>query len=208
MSHAKNTRGNIVDYSILAGKSHPSNSKQNGGLNKENSASTKDDESGNSSESNLTARGEQSSLMEGSQKLSKMVDPNVELTEGRNLRSKMASMERVFGNEEKFENKTVRRQIVANARDSRTGSMMPVVLEQIVDNTRSKIMGKKVCHMPSMAGDGMHPLNLAVENKSNVDDSCVSGKQKRRLVIKKQKRTPKVDSDLEIVAELSGDSDG
>ena len=86
---------------------------------------------------------------------------------------------------------------------------MPVVLEQIIDNTRSKITGKKVCHMPSMAGDGIHPINLAVENKSNVDKSYVTGKQKRTVVIKKQQKcTPKVDSDLKIVAELSGDSDG
>ena len=63
--------------------------------------------------------------------------------------------------------------------------------------------------MPSMAGDGLSPINLAVENKSNVDQSSITGKQKRMVIVKKQQKPkPKVDSDLKIVAELSGDSDG
>ena len=51
MSHTKNTRGNVVDYMILAGKSRTSNLKQNGSVNKENSASSKnDDDVGNPNE--------------------------------------------------------------------------------------------------------------------------------------------------------------
>ena len=44
MAHNKNTRGNVVDYSILAGKSRPASVKQNGGQ-KENAkpVSTIDD---------------------------------------------------------------------------------------------------------------------------------------------------------------------
>ena len=44
MAHNKNTRGNVVDYSLLAGKSRPASVKQNGGQ-KENAkaASSIDD---------------------------------------------------------------------------------------------------------------------------------------------------------------------
>ena len=63
--------------------------------------------------------------------------------------------------------------------------------------------------MPNMAGDGMNPLNLSMEIDEKINKTSVAGKQGKTNRIERQpKNVPKVDSDLEIVAELSGDSDG
>ena len=48
-------------------------------------------------------------------------------------------------------NKRVSKQIVGNIKDDRTSSMMPVLLEQMVDGTKSKKTGRKVSHMTGMA---------------------------------------------------------
>ena len=106
-------------------------------------------------------------------------------------------------------NKQIRKQILGSVRDNRRGSMMPVVLEQTIDGIKSKKMGKKVGHMPSMVGDGSNILNLSVEKMHN-SDYDFAGKIKKGGPQRKQskRKTNKVVSDLKIVAEISGDSDG
>ena len=120
----------------------------------------------------------------------------------------MASLECESENHElNKENKVVRRQIISTIADSRTGSMMPVVLEMMVDGTKSKRSGKKL-HMPNMAGDGGNPklLDLSMYNKGDSHSTVVGKPGKGRG--QRTKKLSKVDSDLEILSELSGDSDG
>ena len=78
----------------------------------------------------------------------------------------MASVECNNDDDEIVINKRIRKQIVGNVKDHRTGSMMPVVLEEMVDGTKSKKTGKKVSHKPSMARDGANMLDLSVENNT------------------------------------------
>ena len=98
---------------------------------------------------------------------------------------------------------------MCNVKDDRTGSMMPVILEHIVDGTKSKKTGRRVSHMPDMAGDGTSVLGLSRENQNNTEHNVV-GKTKKSRTLRSQnkKHAAKIDSDLEIVAEMSGDSDG
>ena len=87
--------------------------------------------------------------------------------------------------------KVVRNQIVGNVKDDRTGSMMPVVLEQMVDGTKSKKTGRHVSHMPNMA-------IVSNANKKNRSQWEVAQTQKGKKMEKNY-------SDLEIVEEKSGD---
>ena len=121
----------------------------------------------------------------------------------------MALMECNKDDDEIVINKRVSKQIVGNVKDERTGSMMPVVLEEMVDGTKSKKTGKKVSHKPSMAGDGTNMLDLSMENNT-INEQKIAGVTKKNRTQRSQnkKRTTKVDSDLKIVGEVSGDSDG
>ena len=78
----------------------------------------------------------------------------------------MAAMECKSDDEEILINKRVRKQIVGNVKDDRTGSMMPVILEQMVDETKSKKTGRKASHMLGMAGDGTNICSGSVYGKS------------------------------------------
>ena len=62
--------------------------------------------------------------------------------------------------------------------------------------------------MPSIARDGVNVLDLSVESDNS--ENFFVGKTKKARSQRKQlkKSVSKVDSDLEILAELSGDSDG
>ena len=199
-----------MDYSLLVGKGRNSNAKQNG-RQKDNAIIEvkSNDDNGSSDERISTARGESSSLTEG-----KIIESAIHSTcnvisDSKTVKSNLASMECTLESGEGKGNKLVRRQIVANVQDNRMGSMMPVVLEQVVDNTKSKLTGKRITHMPNMVGDGMNPLNLAMEIDEKTNKTSVVGKQGKTNRMKRQpKNVPKVDSDLKIVAELSGDSDG
>ena len=87
--------------------------------------------------------------------------------------------------------------------------MMPVVLEELVDGTRSKKSGKKVAHEPGISGDGSSILDLSMDNTCAINDNIVSGvKEVRTLRSNAKKKQKKIDSDLEIVEEFSEDSDG
>ena len=87
--------------------------------------------------------------------------------------------------------------------------MMPVILEHVVDGTKSKKTGRKVSHMPSMAGDGANVLDLSMESQNNTEHNIVGKmKQSRTQRSQNKKQATKIDSCLEIVAEMSGDSDG
>ena len=87
--------------------------------------------------------------------------------------------------------------------------MMPVILEQMVDVTKSKKTGRKVSYMPSMAWNGANVLDLSMENTSNTKHNVV-GKSKKNTTQRSQNKreTAKVVSDLEIVTEMSSYSDG
>ena len=94
-------------------------------------------------------------------------------------------------------------------KNNKTGSMMPVVLEELVDGTRPKKLTKKIAHKPGMSGDGGNILDLSMDNKLNVNDTIVSGKKETRTLWSSTKqKQKKIESDLKIVEELSGDSDG
>ena len=67
-------------------------------------------------------------------------------------KNNMVHMEHKSDDEEILINKRDRKQIVGNVKDDRTGSMMPVILEHMVDGTKSKRTGRRVSHMPGMAG--------------------------------------------------------
>lgn len=54
-----------------------------------------------------------------------------------NVENNMAAMERNNDDDEIAINKRVQKQIVGNVKDDRTGSMMPVVLEEMVDGTQN-----------------------------------------------------------------------
>ena len=63
-----------------------------------------------------------------------LVKEDVEIKE-----NKMVSLEQETDDSEIIINKRLHRQIVGNVKDDRLGSMMPVVLEQMVDRTKSKV---------------------------------------------------------------------
>ena len=123
-------------------------------------------------------------------------------------KNKMAAMKCESDNEEIPRNKRVRKQIVGNVKDDRTGSMMPVILEQMVDGTKSKKTDRKVSNMLGMAGAGTNVLDLSMESQNNTEHNVV-GKMKKGRTQRSQnkKQAAKIDSDLEIVAEISSDSD-
>ena len=60
-----------------------------------------------------------------------------------------------------------------------------------------------------MAGDGDNILDLSMESECVTSKSNIAGtKETRTLRSQARKKTAKIDSDLEIVDELSEDSDG
>ena len=63
--------------------------------------------------------------------------------------------------------------------------------------------------MPGMAGDGADVLDLSMESQNNTEHNVV-GKMKKSRTQRSQNKeqAAKIDSDLKIVAEMSGDSDG
>ena len=209
MSHQKNTRRHVIDYMLLAGKSKPLVGKQNS-MQKENLKSEMPVEEKYASpgvrKTNL--RGEISSqntmlLEKNTSSQLSSVKESAEV-EGNN----MVSLEHDNDNNEAIKNKVVHRQILGNVKDNKTGSMMLVVLEQMVDGTKSKMTGKKVSHMPSMVVDGVNVFNLSMDIDNN-QNSIIAGKTKKTRSQRAQKKiVAKVDSDLEILAWLSGDSDG
>ena len=90
-------------------------------------------------------------------------------------KNKMVAMECESDDNEILINKRVRKRIVGNVKDDRTGSMMPVVLEQMVDGTKSKRTGRKVSHMSSMVGD-------VVNVECNIKKSLYNLKQHLKLI--------------------------
>ena len=67
-------------------------------------------------------------------------------------KNKMVAMECESDDNEILINKRVRKRIVGNVKDDRTGSMMPVVLEQMVDGTKSKRQAEKLATCPAWLG--------------------------------------------------------
>ena len=81
---------------------------------------------------------------------------------------------------------------------------MPVVLEQMVDGTKSKKTGKRLVTCP--ARSNILDLSMDIDNNQN---NIIVGKTKKTRSQRAQKKVAaKVDSDVKILAELSGDSDG
>ena len=98
---------------------------------------------------------------------------------------------------------------MGNVKDDRTGSMMPVILEHMVDGTKSKKTGRRVSHMPCMAGGGASVLGLSRDDQNNTEHNVVDKtKKSRTLRSQNKKQAAKIDSELKIVAEMSGDSNG
>ena len=68
--------------------------------------------------------------------------------------------------------------------------------------------GRKVSHMPSMAGDGANVLDLSMDSQNNTEcniaDKAKKGRTQRS---QNKKQATKIDSDLKIVAEMSSDSE-
>ena len=187
----KNTCRHIVDYTLLASKS--SNNKQNGSQKDETKLEMSVEAkyaSPNTRKSNN--RGE--NISDKSQELDrnmfgKFMASHNESESGKN---KMVAMEHKSDDNEILLNKRVRKQIVGNIKDDRTGSMMPVVLEQMVDGTKSKRTGRKVNHMPSMAGDGANILDLSMENINNTEHNVVGkGKKTEPRGVRTKSRQPK-----------------
>ena len=59
-----------------------------------------------------------------------------------------------------------------------------------------------------MSGDGGNFLDLSMDNKLDVNGTIISGKKETRTLRSSTKQKQRrIDSDLEIIEELSGDSD-
>ena len=86
-------------------------------------------------------------------------------------KNKIVAMECESDDNEILINKRVRKRIVGNVKDDRTGSMMPVVLEQMVDGTKSKKTGRKVSHMSSMSKRIQSVLELELKLKTQMESS-------------------------------------
>ena len=210
MSGAKNTCGLVVDYNLLAGKGKATSVKQNGAL--------KDDskfELNTNDKMASASKGKLSNKVVGSQNNAEKHERNifndmmVDGTSSKFVESNMASMEREDADPEISLNKKVRKQIIGTVKDNKTGNIIPVVLEELVDGTKPKKISNKSAHKPGMSGDGSNPLDLSGDKNTSESEKTFSGKMETRVLRSSSKRKQKkVDSDLEIVEELSGDSDG
>ena len=144
MSGTKNTCEHVVDYNLLAGKSRASNSKQNGSRRDDSKLEMSvEDKYASPVHNKRNNKGENQSgnTQEKDRDTSSKFMVNQSISD--NGENNMVSMECNNDDDEIVINKRVRKQIVGNVKDDRTGSMMPVVLEEMVDGTKSKKTGKK-----------------------------------------------------------------
>ena len=131
MSGIKNTQGNVVDYSILAGKSKSSSNKQNGGQKEDLKPEMSIEEKYVSpiakkvkNKGEIATWSSQNTERNVFNKFMASID-DTELQQ-----NKMVAMEHEFEDNEVVLNKQIRKQIIGRVRDNRTGSIMPVELEQ------------------------------------------------------------------------------
>ena len=144
MSGTKNTWGLVVDYNLLAGKGRALTNKQNGSCKEDlKSEMLIDDKNASASKCKSINKGENktgSSFEHDRNVFNKfMADQNSSKSE----EFKMVALECNKCDEEIILTRRVRKQIIINVKDDRTGSMMPVVLEEMVDGTMSKKTGRK-----------------------------------------------------------------
>ena len=206
MSGAKNTRGVVVDYSQLAGKGRNSIVKQNGSHKDVSNAKVNLDVKTKNKVLAMLLEKHEKALEKDRNIFTDMLAKNID---SKSEEFKMAVMECGVIDPEITLNKRVRKQIIGNVKDKITGNVMPVVLEELVDGTKPKKSLKNFSHKPGMAGDGGNALDLSTEVKQDINDSVILGKRETRILRSSTKQKQrKIDSDLEIVDELSGDSDG
>ena len=189
------TRGNVIDYSILAGKGRNADSKQVPKI--------------QIHESSLEVKNKASSLKKKGKKLvepkdeikgcgsNNSTDSNDSDCDGTRsiAKNKMAAKTASPVDEEIVFQKHIHKTYIGSVHDSKTGSMMPVLLQTEVDGTKQKVPCAGLDQGNLMgAGDG-----------SSQGKKTRKSRNKKSVVGLRQKAVGTQDSDLAIVGTISGD---
>ena len=196
MAERVETRDNVFNYMLLAGKSRGMENKQSQKMKDQELSFEEKYKSFSSKESGKKGEGpkenkKKTNEHDNFQEMSNSDIEGIRMPKKNKMAARSASS---YEDDEVIFQKHVKNTYLGSVHDSETGSMMPVMLQTEIDGSKSKITGMKVSHGTHMGGsDGMvqeMPGTRLINKKS------VSGRKKKRLV-------EKHDSDLEIIESIS-----